>query len=178
MGFYTQVNRPKTIPNESGREFYEDYQERINKDTGEKELVIVGKHSIVEQIQAGAEDTKLINILKRVAMGDTSVLMQKDPIYCDATTMPKNLMEAQNLLIRAKTEFERMPEEVRNMFNNNPDKYVSEMGTPEFLEKMAPFNKKLAEIKEAGNLKAYNKKVAEQAKFESDVAKAKETTTE
>lgn len=178
MGFYTQVNRPKTIPSESGRRMYEDYQERINKDTGEKELVEVGKHDIYKQIQAGAEDSKIINILKRVSMGDMSALMQKEATYVDATTMPKNLMEAQNLLIRAKNEFEQMPEEVRNLFNNNPEKYVSEMGTPEFLEKMAPYNKKIAEIAEAGNMKAYNKKVAEQAKFETDVAKAKETKAE
>lgn len=178
MELYTQLNRPKTIPNESGREYYEDYQERINKDTGEKELVVIGKHSVVEQIQAGAEETKIQNILKRVSMGDMSALMQKQPVYVDSTNMPKNLMEAQNLVIRATREFEAMPEEVRNLFSNNPEKYIAEMGTPEFLEKMSPYNKKLADIAEAGNLKAYNKKVADQAKFEKDVAAAKETVAE
>ena len=43
----------------------------------------------------------------------------------------------------------------------------------EWLEKMAPYNDKLAEVEKAGSLKAYEKKVAEQAKFEKDVAAAK-----
>ena len=38
---------------------------------------------------------------------------------------------------------------------------------------MAPYNKKLAEIKEAGTLKEYEKQVRAQAKFEKDVAAEK-----
>ena len=36
-----------------------------------------------------------------------------------------------------------------------------------------PYDAKVAAIKEAGSLKEYNKRVAEQAKFEKDVAAAK-----
>lgn len=50
------------------------------------------------------------------------------------------------------------------------------MGTQEYLDKMAPYNKKIKEIKEAGSLKEYEKRVQEQAKFENDVAKAKGAT--
>lgn len=38
---------------------------------------------------------------------------------------------------------------------------------------MSPYNNKLKAVKEAGDLAAYNKKVADQAKFEADVAAAK-----
>ena len=56
--------------------------------------------------------------------------------------------------------------------------YVSQMGTEEFLNKLAPYNEKIAKIKEAGNLAEYEKRVMEQAKFENDVAAAKGVTNE
>ena len=82
-------------------------------------------------------------------------------------------MEANNIVIKAKQEFEKMPKEIKEQFNFSPDEYVNQMGTKEFLEKMAPFNDKFKAIKEEGSLKAYNEKVAAQAKFEKDVAAAK-----
>lgn len=170
---YTQLNRPKTIPNKHGVIFYPEYQEQLNEN-GEEILVQIGKRNIYEEIQAGLEDSKIINILKRVTSGDISALMQKEATYADATTMPKTLMEAQNLVIRAKSEFEKFPKEVKDLFNNNADKYIAEMGTKEFFEKMTPYNKKMAEIEAAGSHKAYLKKVQDQAKFEKDVSEAKE----
>ena len=85
-------------------------------------------------------------------------------------------MECQNIVLKAKQEFEKMPSEVKELFNNSPDEYVNQMGTEEFFKKMSPYNDKIAAIEKEGSLKAYNKKVAEQAKFEQDVAAAKGAT--
>ena len=120
----------------------------------------------------GAEDTKIQNILKRVAMGDYSVLQQREATYIDSTTMPKTLMEAQNLIIRAKAEFEKFPIEVKQLFDNNCEKYIAEMGSKEFFEKMSPYNEKIKKIEEAGSMAAYNKKVKDAAKFNKDVKTA------
>lgn len=111
-------------------------------------------------------------------MGDLNALNQRETIYADATTMPKNLMEAQNLVVKMKYEFEQMPLEVRKQFDYSAEKYVDEMGTEAFMEKMAPYNKRLKDIEEAGSLKEYEKKVKAQAKFEKDVAAAKGGTNE
>ena len=107
-------------------------------------------------------------------MGDLSVLKSQEPQYIDATTFPKNLMEANNIVLKAKQEFEKMPKEVREKFNFDPEEYVNKMGTKEFLDIMAPYNTKMEEIQKAGSLKKYNEQVAAQAKFEKDVAAAKE----
>ena len=48
------------------------------------------------------------------------------------------------------------------------------MGSKEWLDKMAPYNNHIDEIRKAGSKKEYEKKVAAQAKFEKDVAAAKE----
>ena len=149
------------------------YQLQINEN-GEEELIIVGKTNIYEKIQQDLEGTRIENILHALAMGDLTALQQRQATYADITSMPKNLMEAQNMVLKMKQEFYEMPLEVRKEFNNSPEAYVAEMGTKSFLEKMAPYNEKIAKIKEAGDLETYNKKVAEAAKFNKDVNKAME----
>lgn len=170
---YNAFITPKRKAAPSGTHFLNTYQEEINKKTGCKELVKTGETNVYEMIQADLESTKIENILHSVAMGDLTALQQREMTYADTTSMPKNLMEAQNLVLKMKAEFDQMPIEVKKEFNNSAEQYISEMGTPEFQEKMAPYNKKIAEIAEAGNLKEYQKKVKEQAKFEKDVAAEK-----
>ena len=162
--------------NNPGKKFETKWQETVEK--GKLTICISGYENVYERIQADLEQCKIENILKKVAMGDLTMLNQAEPMYVDATTMPKTLMEAQNLVIRMKDEFSKMPTEVKEKFNNSAEQYVSEMGTKEFFEKMAPYNQKIAEIEKAGSMKAYNKKVQEQAQFEKDVATAKGGTTE
>lgn len=170
---YTQFDRPKTIPTPAGDQYLEVFQEEITKE-GKKELVCVGKTNIHDKIQEGKEDTEIKNILQHLALGDLSVLRQQQPQYIDATTLPKTLMEANNIVLKAKQEFEKMPKEVKEKFDFDAELYVNTMGTQDWLEKMAPYNENIAAIKEAGSKKEYERRVSAQAKFEKDVAKAKE----
>lgn len=172
MKFYTATNRPKRIPTPAGDAYLEIFQEEIIKD-GKKELVCIGKTNIWEKIQEDKEKTEIQNVLQAVAIGDLSVLKKQEPQYIDATTLPKNLMEANNIVLKAKQEFEKMPLEIKEKFDHSAEVYVNTIGTKEWLEKMAPYNDYLTKIKEAGSLKEYNKRVADQAKFENDVAAAK-----
>lgn len=169
---YTQYDRPETEPTPSGSRYLNVYQERIGKD-GQIILEKTGETDIYEMIQSHLEEVKIENILHAVAMGDVNALHQREIFYADATVMPKTLMEVQNIVVKAKAEFETFPKEVKELFNNSCEQYVSEMGTEEFLTKMSPYNEKISKIKEEGSMKAYQKKVAEQAKFENDVASAK-----
>lgn len=173
---YTKFAVPEKKKTESGRRYLNTYQEEIDKETGKKHLVKSGETNIYEMIQEDLEDSKIENILQRVALGDLKALEQRETLYVDATNMPKTLMEAQNVVLKAKQEFEKLPLEVRKEFDNSAEKYISEMGTKEFTEKMAPYNKRIAEIEQAGSLKEYEKRVKNQAKFENDVAAAKGVT--
>lgn len=80
-------------------------------------------------------------------------------------------MEAQNLVIRLKDEFYNMPLEVRKEFGNDPEIYVSEMGTETFKEKMSPYNEKIAKIAAEKSAKEYERKVKEGAKLNYDIAR-------
>lgn len=165
---YSRLEKPKSKNTPCGTRFLNTYQEEISK-KGNKSLVKIGETNVYEMIQSDAESCKIENILHAVAMGDLSALQQREATYCDATTMPKNLMEAQNLVIRLKDEFYKMPLEVRKEFGNNPDQYVNLMGTNEFNEIMAPYNKKIAAITKEKSDAEYRKKVEAGAKLNIDI---------
>ena len=165
---YSQLTPPIKLKTPEGTRYINTYQEELDEN-GHKQLILSGKHNVYEEIQADAESCKIENILHAVAMGDLNALQQREATYCDTTTMPKTLLEAQNLVIRAKDEFYKMPIEVRKEFSNDPDVYVSKMGTQEFLDIMAPYNEKMLAISKENNDKEYRKKVQEGAKLNLDI---------
>lgn len=107
-------------------------------------------------------------------MGDYSVLKQAELTYADADDFPKSLMEAQNIVIKAKAEFDKFPEEVRKLFNNSPEQYVSEMGTDVFIEKMSPYNDSIAKHKKDEETAEFNRQVEATAAFNKAVNAAME----
>lgn len=165
---YTVFNKPPRNYTPNGTKYIKTYQEVIFKD-GKKGLEWVGDHNVYEEIQTYADECKIENILHRVAMGDLAALQQRDATYCDATTLPRSLMEAQNLAIRMKDEFYKMPVEVRREFDNSPDKYVSLMGTDEFKKIMAPYNEKIMAISKEKNDKEYRQKIKDGAQLNIDI---------
>lgn len=165
---YDQIRKPKKNKTPSGTIYLNEYQEELN-DNGQLNLIKIGQKNIYLMVQEDSESVKIENILHAVAMGDLQALQQREATYCDTTTMPKNLMEAQNIIIKAKDEFYKMPLEVRKEFKNDPDVYISEMGTKEFIEKLAPYNEKILAISKEKSDKEYRKKVEEGAKLNLDI---------
>lgn len=157
-----------------GDHYENEYQEEIDKKTGRKHLVVTGKTDIYSRIQADLEDCKIENIIHKLALGDLSVFREAKLTYADADDFPKSLMEAQNIVVKAKSEFDKMPKDVRELFHNSPEEYVSQMGTQEFIDKLAPFNDDMAKREKADKDAAFNAKVAETAAFNKAVNKAME----
>lgn len=171
VGYFTKKNHPETEAKDYHNEYIEELIEFYDEN-GQPYLEVVNTYNQYERTQSHKDECTIENILKAAAMGDFSMLQQREATYIDATGLPKSLREAQDLAIRMKHEFMQMPTEVKELFNNSPEMYVNTMGTKEFNEKMAPYNKKISDIKEAGSLKEYQKKVAAQAKFNKDVKAA------
>lgn len=165
--FYSQYNRPKTLPCNSGSKFLNKYQETIKE--GIRSLIKVGKTNVYDIIQSHAKEGDVKWIIAQFSKGNLDVLRKGDPVYTDATTMPTSLMEAQNLCLRMKQEFEQMPSEVKKAFNYSSDLYIEKMGTEEFKKIMKPYNEKVAKIAEEKNAAEYNRKVKEGAKLNYDI---------
>lgn len=158
----------------SGSRYENEYQEEIDKKSGRKELVVIGKKDVYALIQSDLESTKIENILHKLAVGDLSVLRQAELTYVDEDDFPHSLMEAQNIVIKAKNEFDKMPVEVKKLFNNSPEQYVSEMGTDEFIKKLSPYNDEIKKKAKDEKDAEFNAAVAEQVAFNKAVNAAME----
>lgn len=165
----TKFDEHKRYHCSAGSRYENTYQEEIEKKSGKKHLVITGKTCVYDMIQEDLEASKIENIIHKLAMGDYSVLKEAKLTYADADDFPKSLMEAQNIVVKAKTEFDKFPTEVKKLFNNSPEAYVSEMGTDEFIKKMAPFNDEIAKKKKAEADAEFNRQVNETAAFNKAV---------
>lgn len=173
----TKFSEHKRYHCNPGSRYENTYQEEIDKKSGKKILVKVGETCVYDMIQADLEQSKIENIIHKLAMGDLSVLKEAQLTYVDASDFPKNLMEAQNIVVKAKAEFDKFPAEVKKEFNNSAEQYVSEMGTDEFLKKMSPFNDDIAKRHKDEAEREFNSRVDDAVKFEKAV-KSKMTEEE
>lgn len=163
--FRKKTDKHKRYHCNAGTIYENEYQEQIDEKTGCLHLVKIGKKNIYELIQQDLESTKMENILHKLAVQDYSVLKQAQLTYVDEADFPKSLMEAQNIVIKAKQEFETFPVEVKKLFNNSAEQYVSEIGTKQFLEKMSPFNDEALKKQKAEKEAEFNAAVADQVAF-------------
>lgn len=134
MKFASRVKPNKTVGVPTGSKFKNTYEEQLN-DHNHKTLVKTGKTNLYEKIQKHAEDTKISNILERATLGDTTALNRMQGQYVDCTDLPKSLMEAQNEIVKVKSQFETLPLEIREKFNFSPEQYVAAFGTKEWADK-------------------------------------------
>lgn len=169
QNFFSQINRPKTLPCNPGTKFLNKYQETIKE--GVRSLIPIGKTNVYDIIQSHAKEGDVKWIIAQFANGNLDVLRKSEPVYTDATTLPKSLMEAQNLCLRMKQEFEEMPSEVKKLFNYSADLYIEKMGTQEFQDIMKPYNEKIEKISMEKNAAEYERKIKEGAKLNYDIAR-------
>lgn len=159
----TDEHKRYITPN--GSEYETTYTEEIEKKSGRKHLIPTGKTHVYAMIQQDLEQSKIENIIHKIAMGDLSVFKQAKLTYVDAEDFPQTLMEAQNIVVKAKEEFNKMPAEVREIFHNSPEEYVSMIGTDEFIDKMAPYNDSIAKHKKEEADAAFAASIKEAAAF-------------
>lgn len=66
-----------------------------------------------DRIQSQAPSTDLTYMIKRLKLGDNSVLTKKQPLYGDFTELPASGTELVNTLLRAEYAFNQLPVEER-----------------------------------------------------------------
>lgn len=169
------------MPNKARfRTLYDDKVQTHVSPTGEKteirhepEMTIEGKRilkptrivPIYDLIQVGREETEIERIVKRAMQGDYNALNAMNGVYADISDAPNSLAQAQQMIINAKREFDDLPAEIKKEFEYNPEIYVAQVGTKEWLDKMGI----TAEIEQ--------KKLAETSKkkLDENLARAVET---
>lgn len=144
MKFRSRTSGPVKMTTETGSKFAPVYEMELDKDN-HKTLKQTGETNAYAKIQEYLEETKIENILTRVALGDAEALNKVQGNYLDTTDMPKNLAEAQNAIIRLTEQFNQLPIDVRREFDMSPEKYIAEYGGDRWMSAMGLDQKAVAE---------------------------------
>lgn len=120
------------VPTGDGTEPTYEY---VVKESGAKVLEQTGTKDVYSEIQAQAEECKIENILRRVAVGDMTDF-RPDGIYADATVVPNNMVEAMQQIQKMHTIWDKLPADVRKEYNNDLDQFVADSGSEKWLDLM------------------------------------------
>lgn len=135
MNYHTlqNFNDENDFISESGSRFHEDFVGKLDKN-GDVVLVSVGKTDVYEEIQSHALEADINVLIKRATAGDLSVFTSA--VFGDFSDRPESFHEMINMVKDAEREFNHLPQEVKDKFDNNFEKYVATAGTKEWFNKM------------------------------------------
>lgn len=120
---------------------------------GRRTLIADNPKPIYEMIQAHKDSCDIERIVKRAINGDLSVLNAMDGQYIDITGAPASLAHAQQIIINAKEQFNKLDADTKAKFENNPEVFVATVGTDKWNEIMG-INKEIETIKTKNQKKA------------------------
>ena len=134
-------------PTEAGETIRRTYLWEYNE-KGEKVLTL---DQIIDQqaeIDSYLEETKLENIIRRASI-DPDLAARLVPDMGggiqDATKMPENLMELQNIMLRAEQIWNEIPKEIKLKFDNDVDKFIANFGTIDWAKNLGIYQEKQPE---------------------------------
>lgn len=93
-------------------------------------LVESGTVDLQERIQVQAPSTDLAFMIKRLKLGDSSVLTKKQPLYGDFTQFPSDGTELVNTLLNAEYAFNQLPVEERMSYGYDYRSWLSSIFDP------------------------------------------------
>lgn len=132
---------------EPGEQYKTEYVGHYTSD-GVLELEKTGEYDFQEKIQADKYACDINAIVARFKAGDESVLSRVQGSYGDFSKLPKTYAEVLNLSLKAKADFDRLPVEYKNKFNNSFEQFMSSLGSDEWFDKMDMIKKSDEVVKE------------------------------
>lgn len=129
------VSNPNDFITCPGSKVHITYSPKV-LDNGIIKLIQSGKENIQDKINSFREQCDISFILRRLEMGDTSVLNDKVPNYGDFTQVPKSYAEALQCVIDAEKKFYDLPLDTRNLFDNDYRQWFATAGSPDWIDKM------------------------------------------
>lgn len=137
MEFYSAFNPPESKPTCAGEEKRKTYRWAENEN-GEKKLVEDEEIDIAEEVESYHEETKISNIIRRATFDVNAANMligDNGDGGADMTTMPETLMEAQNIVVKAKQAYANLTPKQQAEFDGMAD-FMQSAGTEEWAKKL------------------------------------------
>lgn len=132
-----------------GSRFKEEFHGVVQED-GSIELVSDGMIDWYKEIQADAVGCSVPEIVARAIQGDPTAFRKGEGFYGDITEMPKTYAEVLNLVNDGKSQFEKLPLEVREKFDFSFEKWFATLGKNDWFEKMGINNEPIIEENVSG----------------------------
>ena len=156
LSFLTKYSEKIKSRTPSGDKIQIEHTPHMGLD-GRRKLIKDNPRPIYEMIQAHREECEIERIVKRALEGDTSVLSAIEGQYADITGAPKSLAQAQQIIINAKRDFEKLDPETKKKFDNNVEVFIAEAGSKEWCDKLGITDRLEREAKERAEQLEYEK---------------------
>lgn len=145
MKIYSAFDLPESKPSNAGEEYRYTYR-WAEDENGKKILVEDEKINIRDEIESFHDETKIENIIQRAtySVDAQRQLMGDEGMNMDLTALPENLMQAQNIMVKAKTEYAKLTDKQKAEFGSMTE-YMATAGTEEWAKRLGYINKKPVE---------------------------------
>lgn len=143
MDFFSRSDYPKSCCTDPGSGTSPSYVKAYDED-GIPYLKEVGVSNDYDIIQSHHDDTRIESIVSRFEAGDSTVLQRLNSFYADLSSMPKDLMTAQNALIKSQNLYNIMPADVKRAYPNLLS-FINAVGTDELKAMVSPEKKSTVE---------------------------------
>lgn len=125
--FRTVFNKGnKTFHAPTGEKFEMRHEPEFDK-WGKRKLKKTRKVNTYDIIQSHKDECNFEKIIRRAIEGDPNALNIMEGHYIDITDAPRTLMESQNMMLKAKADFEKLPKDMKQKFDYDYHNYMGMM---------------------------------------------------
>lgn len=132
---FCSPDKAKEFSTPCGERYHKQYVGKLDKETGNIVLTCVGEVDTYAEIQSHQGEADINNLIERAMNGDLSAFTSA--VFGDFTEMPCSYAEALNVVIEAEREFNHLPQDIKDKFDNDWHKYITLAGTDEWHKKFA-----------------------------------------
>lgn len=117
------IDREKVYPT-----YKPEYRMELNQETGQEELVEVGRVNLQEIMNEAAKDCCIYNQIDRMERtGDVSWLGQSVESFIDCTKLPSTYMDLLNVKAKASQLWAQIPISERDKYGNNMALFMKDL---------------------------------------------------
>lgn len=117
-----------------GKRFKEEFHGVFGED-GYITLVSDGFTDTQKLIEADAVGSDVKSLIAKALAGDVSVFRADAPFYADVANMPKTYAQILNIVRDAHAEFDKLPLNIRQNFNNDFEAWFATLGTEDWFKR-------------------------------------------
>lgn len=129
-------------PTSKAKECSKTERDNLIFDKVTKKIVSDGtKDQFYERTQTFYESTRLSNKISAFMRGDSSALGVGAGQYGDFTNLPKSLEEVFESGSRARQQFDKLPDSIRGIFNNDYKQFAEAVAKGEFNSRLEEYTK-------------------------------------